>query len=253
MLLDDTPTIGRITARDLLLGVKDIRDFASELALEVSDSQAEEIHDRTEGWAVAVALYLQNLKTGNDVTDVRDTDTLIYQLFWKKAPNRLQEVMLRLCLFEELTADQIRQVLPAPEGEPQELPYNLWESVPLLAYFPQRRQYFPHEILLTFRRRQLRQTDEGFRRECYQRAGLLVPGPRPGPGGSQRILCRGRLRRGALLPADGPADGADQRGLLHSGRPHSTAGLPGGGTAALSHLGAAPVLRPVCRRGFCNL
>ena len=74
---------------------------------------------------MAVALYLQNLKTGNDVTDVRDTDTLIYQLFWKKAPNRLQEVMLRLCLFEELTADQIRQVLPAPEGEPQELPYNL--------------------------------------------------------------------------------------------------------------------------------
>lgn len=171
MLLDDTPTIGRITARDLLLGVEDIRDFASKLALEVSDSQAEEIHDRTEGWAVAVALYLQNLKTGNDVTDVRDTDTLIYQLFWKKAPNRLQEVMLRLCLFEELTADQIRQVLPAPEGEPQELPYNLWESVPLLAYFPQRRQYFPHEILLTFLRRQLRQTDEGFRRECYQRAG----------------------------------------------------------------------------------
>lgn len=171
MLLDDTPTIGRITARDLLLGVEDIRDFASKLALEVSDSQAEEIHDRTEGWAVAVALYLQNLKTGNDVTDVRDTDTLIYQLFWKKAPNRLQEVMLRLCLFEELAADQIRQVLPAPEGEPQELPYNLWESVPLLAYFPQRRQYFPHEILLTFLRRQLRQTDEGFRRECYQRAG----------------------------------------------------------------------------------
>ena len=171
VLLEDTLTTGRITAQDLLLGVEDIRDFAAELALEISDSQAEEIHDKTEGWAVAVALYLQNLKTGNDVADVRDTDTLIYQLFWKKAPTRLQEVMLRLCLFEQLTAEQIRQVVPAQEGEPQALPYNLWESVPLLAYFPQRRQYFPHEILLTFLRRQLRQTDEKFRRECYQRAG----------------------------------------------------------------------------------
>lgn len=171
VLLDDTPSTARINARDLLLGVADIRDFASELDLTVSDIQAREIHTKTEGWAVAVALYLQNLKKGNDVAAVRDTDTLLYELFWKKAPEELQKVMLRLCLFQELTVEQIRDVLGTSTSQQQDLPYNLWESIPLLAYFPQRQKYFPHEILLSFLRRQLEQTDLSFRLECCQAAG----------------------------------------------------------------------------------
>ena len=171
VLLEDAHTIGRITARDLLLGVEDIRDFALELELDISDAQAREIHSRTEGWAVAVALYLQNLKNGNDVAEVRDTDALLYELFWKKAPLELREMMLRLCLFEELTLEQIRQVLDIPAEQPQTLPYPLWDVVPLLTYFPQRRQYFPHEILLAFLRQRLDQTGEDFRRACYQTAG----------------------------------------------------------------------------------
>ena len=171
VLLDDTPATCRINARDLLLGVADIRDFASKLDLTVSDIQAREIHARTEGWAVAVALYLQNLKKGNDVAAIRDTDTLLYELFWKKAPQELQKVMLRLCLFQELTVEQIREVLSTSSSQHQELSYNLWESIPLLAYFPQRQKYFPHEILLSFLRRQLEQTDREFRLECCQAAG----------------------------------------------------------------------------------
>ena len=171
VLLEDAHTIGRISARDLLLGIGDIRDFAAELGLSVSTGQAQAIHARTEGWAVAVALYLQNLKKGNDVEDIRDTGTLIYELFWKKAPEELRRIMLRLCLFEQLTMEQIRQVLSIPPDSRSPLPYDFWEIVPLLTYFPQRQQYFPHEILLAFLRRQLDREDEAFRRECHQAAG----------------------------------------------------------------------------------
>ena len=171
ILLEDTYAIGRIAARDLLLGVDDIRDFASELGLTISDEQARTIHGRTEGWAVAVALYLQNLKSGNDVAAVRDTDTLIYELFWKKAPVPLRQNLLRLCLFEQLSAEQIRQVLGLPKEGAQPLPYERWKSIPLLAYFPQRQQYFPHEILLAFLRRQLDQAEASFRLDCYRTAG----------------------------------------------------------------------------------
>ena len=171
VLLGEAHTIGRVAARDLLLGVGDVRDFAAELGLTISEGQAQAIHAKTEGWAVAVALYLQNLKSGNDVTAVCDTDTLIYELFWKKASGERRETMLRLCLFERLSMEQIEQVLAIPADRRQTLTYNFWESVPLLTYFSQRRQYFPHEILLAFLRRQLEQTDEPFRRDCYQAAG----------------------------------------------------------------------------------
>ena len=171
LVLESIPGIGRVTARDLLLGVEDIRDFGSELGLAISGDQAQKIYADTEGWAVAVALYLQNLRDGNEVAAVGDTDTLIYELFWKKAPEELRESMLRLCLFQELTVEQAEQVLPTLTGRRQERSYALWESVPLLSYFPQRKKYFPHEILLAFLRRQLQQTSEDFRRDCYQRAG----------------------------------------------------------------------------------
>ena len=171
VLLDDAYAICRISARDLLLDISDIQDFAAELGLSLSAEQGQAIHAKTEGWAVAVALYLQNLKKGNDVEGIRDTDALIYELFWKKAPERLRGIMLRLCLFEQLTTEQIRQVLSIPPDSRSPLPYDFWEIVPLLTYFPQRQQYFPHEILLSFLRRQLDREDEAFRRACYQAAG----------------------------------------------------------------------------------
>ncbi|MEG1633886.1 MAG: LuxR C-terminal-related transcriptional regulator [Oscillospiraceae bacterium] len=171
ILWEDARDVAHITSRNLLLGEADIRDYARELNFEITAEQSHEIHLKTEGWALATALYLQNLKSGNDIASAYDTDPLLYELFWKKASEAQRRLLLRLCLFDRLTAGQIRQILSDTPEEFRTEADSFLESVPLFTYLPQQQQYFPHEILLSFLRGQLKLEDEPFRRSCYRAVG----------------------------------------------------------------------------------
>ncbi|MEG1536435.1 MAG: hypothetical protein RR416_05655, partial [Clostridia bacterium] len=51
-----------LTAQDLLLSKSDIQEYASEQAVNLSDSDIEKLLQKTDGWVVFVSLYLQKAK-----------------------------------------------------------------------------------------------------------------------------------------------------------------------------------------------
>ena len=163
----------RLTARDLLLGAEDIRAFAGRLGLSLREEQIRTIREKTDGWAVAVALFLENLRgSGGELADVTDTDELLRRLFWERLTERQREVLLRLSLFDRLRESQL------PRGLPEELfrSENVGEllaRVPLVRFDPAKREYYPHEILLRFLRGRLALAEPEFQREVYRSAGRI--------------------------------------------------------------------------------
>ena len=65
-VFESSSCVTRLNSRDFLLGRKDILRYAQQLGLVLSRHQLDVIYRNTEGWAVAVALYLGNLKENPD-------------------------------------------------------------------------------------------------------------------------------------------------------------------------------------------
>lgn len=166
--LKSSNSICYISYRDLSLDTNDIKSFGQTLDLTVSQSQAEYILGRTEGWAAAVYLYLRKIKeTPGKLSDFKSIDSLLLELFYRNLTPFEKEVVLRASLFDFLSQEQIYHIFP---DYAQQLT-DIFGRVPLLRYDVGTYNYYPHEILRRFLLKQLSSKDEKFRFSVYHDAG----------------------------------------------------------------------------------
>lgn len=100
-VFESSSGVTSLNSRDFLLGKRDILRYAQQLGLVLNRHQLDAIHRNTEGWAVAVALYLRNLKESPDkLPEFQDMDGLLYEFFWRKVSGREQELLLRAAAFD---------------------------------------------------------------------------------------------------------------------------------------------------------
>jgi LuxR family maltose regulon positive regulatory protein len=159
-----------LTANDLLLDKEDIRLFAEQLGININDGQVNEIFKETEGWAVAVSLYLQNMEQwGGKTLKFTDTDDMLNELLWKRITESERTLLLRLCVFNRLNERLIRRTFPDEDTRGKII--ALLPKVPLVGFNDIRREYDPHEILLKFLRHKLNDSDMQFCHEVYHDAG----------------------------------------------------------------------------------
>ena len=158
-----------IRSRDLLLTENDIRDFAAQLGIAATAEDVRRIHDRTDGWAAAVALYLENLRGGQPPLGAKGMDELLNVSFWQRLTEAQKEALLRVCLFDQLTPGMVSALLPGGLLSPEEQTLLL-RRAPLVLYHEAKKAFYPHELLTAFLRRQLAETDAAFQSEVLRSA-----------------------------------------------------------------------------------
>ena len=161
-----------IRSRDLLLSEADVAAYARQLGIALSPQALRTVHRKTDGWAAAVALYLENLREGLAQGGAEGLDELLAATFWQKLTDAEREAMLRLSLLEQLSPETLQALVPE-SCLPQEALTQLLLRAPLVLYRQTRRSFYPHELLTAFLRRRLRETDEAFRREVLRAAAAV--------------------------------------------------------------------------------
>ena len=156
-----------IRSRDLLLSKNDIGAYARQLGISASAEEIRSIYRKTDGWTAAVALYLENLREKLPRGGADGLDELLGGSFWQKLTAVQKETLLRLCLFDRLSENMLRTLLPEGLLPPEEQ-IQLFHRAPLMLYREDRKTYYPHELLSGFLRRRLEECDGTFQREVLR-------------------------------------------------------------------------------------
>ncbi len=161
-----------IRSRDLLLSEKDVASFARQLGIEATKDDIREIHKKTDGWTAAVSLYLENMREGLTQSDIYGLDELLSDLFWQRLSENQREAMLRLCLFDRISGEMMESLVPEELLSSDEQ-HQLMRRAPLVFYQDSKKIYYPHEILSSFLRNRLAETDEAFRNEALRSSAAV--------------------------------------------------------------------------------
>ncbi len=160
--------VTRLNSRDFLLGKKDILCYAQQLGLSLSRQQLDTVHRNTEGWAVAVALYLRNLKDNPDkLPEFHDVDGLLYEFFWRKISCEDQKMLLRVTVFDCIREEQLSELAPGQETALK----NLLVRTPLMHQDLRTGASYPHELLRHFLLDMLGTMLPEFRYQVYEVSG----------------------------------------------------------------------------------
>ena len=161
-----------IRSGDLLLSEEDVKLYAQRLGIKADDAVIHRIHQKTDGWAAAVALVLNSLGDGSLGNRAEGMDDLLSEAFWQKLTASEREALLRICFFDRISLPMLEQLIPErillAEARNQ-----LLSRTPLMMYNETRRAYYPHELLGTFLKRRLRETDTEFQREVLRVSGTI--------------------------------------------------------------------------------
>ena len=166
-------------AADFLLTENDIRKYALQLGTEISPSEIRTIHRMTEGWAAAVSMYIGHRGDVEIISDIRDINELIDRLFWQKLAPQQKDFLLSICLFDRFSEKDAALLAPDSvlSAEERDL---LLRRAPLARYQESKREWYPHELLLSFLRDRLNECADDFRNtvclrsgEAYERTGMI--------------------------------------------------------------------------------
>ena len=159
-----------IRGRDMLLSEDDVRAFARQLGTDVSASDVHSIYRRTDGWAAAVALFLRGYRDSDLSGRAPDVNELLESIFWNRLSDPQREALLRICLFDRISAQTLQRLLPGSLLTEEDVS-TLLRRTPLMRYNEAKRDYYPHEILTGFLKTNLEASESAFRNEVYRRAG----------------------------------------------------------------------------------
>ena len=161
-----------IRGRDLLLSETDIGVYADRLGVRLRTDEIRSIHQRTDGWAAAVGLYLRSCLEGGSEQTAPDLDGLLYDSFWRKLSSMQRDLLLRICLFDRVSDSLMSELFPQRQlsREDQTL---LLRRAPLVRFNEAKQDFYLHEILLSFLRTKLEEAEPGFRDEVYRRSGAV--------------------------------------------------------------------------------
>lgn len=248
-VFESSSGVTSLNSRDFLLGKRDILRYAQQLGLVLNRHQLDAIHRNTEGWAVAAALYLRNLKESPDkLPEFQDMDGLLYEFFWRKVSGREQELLLRAAAFDCIRAEQLPEIAPGQEAALK----NLLVRTPLMHYDPRAGASYPHELLRHFLLGMLETMPPDFRCQVYEMSGEVYRRTGNNKKAVECFFKAGNDER--LLSCELIALLGEQFGpVSYTALARRVGEVRPGDAGAVSALHAAAVPGAVRRRGLCRL
>jgi len=158
-----------IQTNDLRLDIEDIRRYCRLCSVAVSEAEAEQLYDYTEGWIVALYLTVLQMQRGEGLSPGLSVIQLMEHIVWENMSSQGKNLFFHMAPFSGATIDQICFLLqadPLPESV-----FQLLEETPFVRYEADERRYVPHAIMREMLLRRLEAADTRTRISCYSRAG----------------------------------------------------------------------------------
>ncbi len=160
-----------ITAADLRLNVEDVSRYSALLGMDISLENAGAVIRYTEGWMIAVYLALRALKDTGQICNTPDILLLMERLVLSSLTQEQQTFLLKLSLFEAVTARQACALLKV-EALPEYALHAL--RSPFIRCLPREERYELHHILQEVLISKRKERGPSFERECLLGAGDLL-------------------------------------------------------------------------------
>lgn len=159
-----------IGEEDLMFWPEDIRKYFLSAGLVMTDAEAMDAFDATQGWAAAVHVRLQDaMRQGDGSVVAQRIGRLIAYLSFDRLSAEQKKDLLCLAFFERVTEDDLCALWAVDELGDEQL--SLLASVPMLLRDPEDGSFRVSQALRDFWLGRLRTVPEPIRKEVYGRAG----------------------------------------------------------------------------------
>lgn len=165
--------LNRITASELTLSAPDIRTVFARAGISMSADEAEAYRRRTEGWPLAVSLFVRG---GGDMAALPENcrvDCLLADVYFDRLSPSEQALLLPFALFEAISEGQFGH-LTGEAFSPQMR--ELIRRTPLIRYDAAEGAYYAHTILQDFLLLRLGSAPDELRQRLYLSAGKWYAG-----------------------------------------------------------------------------
>ena len=172
VLYDLEKNICFVRGSELLLEKSDIRKYAEQKNLVLSEKDLNQIHAKTDGWAAAVALYLDNIsdyQSDNSEFIYQDITGLMEDRFWRRLTDSQKRFLMSICMFDRFDERDADILIPSGLLDHDEWSILLGRS-PLIRGPERGGIWFPHEILLSFLKEKFQNEDSDFKKDVYIRS-----------------------------------------------------------------------------------
>ncbi|GAB6179672.1 hypothetical protein JCM14036_09910 [Desulfotomaculum defluvii] len=161
--------VHHIQTNDLRLGLEDVRRYCRLCGIAVSEVEARQLYDYTEGWIVALYLTALQMQRGEGLSPGLSVLQLMENIVWENMSSQGKNLFFHMAPFSGTTIEQISFLLqtdPLPENI-----FQLLEETPFVRYEGDERRYVPHALLREMLLRRLQAADTQTNINCYGRAG----------------------------------------------------------------------------------
>ncbi len=159
-----------IRIEDLRLNIEDVQRYCSLCGVSVSEEEAEQLYEYTEGWIVALYLTVLQMQRGEGLSPGLSLLQLMESIVWENMSSKGKELFFHIALFPSVTIEQICFLLQT-DSLPESM-FALLEETPFVGYEIEEHRYVPHAVLREMLLRRLKAADSQTRLSCYSRAGM---------------------------------------------------------------------------------
>ena len=158
----------RIDIEDLRLTNDESREYFAKAGIHLDDEEAEGLHQRAEGWIIALSLHLRHWDDKGFFAPASSIDGLLRDLFWSRIDDDGQDLLLRLSPFDYLTA---AQVASDDDQTVSAVTMNALRQNSLLRFDVDSGLYYPHSTLLEFIRARFAELPKARQDSIFMAAG----------------------------------------------------------------------------------
>ena len=137
----------RIDIEDLRLTKNESREYFAKAGIQLDDEEAEGLHQRAEGWIIALSLHLRHWDEKGFFAPASSIDGLLRDIFWNRIDDDGQDFLLRISPFDYLTAAQVAS------DDDRAVSVTTMDSLrqnSLFRFDVDSGLYYPHSTLLEF-------------------------------------------------------------------------------------------------------
>ena len=156
-----------ITQKALSLSAGEIQEYYRTAGVGIGDEDAAYVAHHTGGWIAAVYLHLCALREHGKILDTVGILSLMEHSIWDGLTDTQQAFLLRISLFETVTAAQAAFLCGGMLSEEARQVLR----ISFIRFDPVERQYVLHELFSELLREKLQERGAAFKRECFARAG----------------------------------------------------------------------------------
>ncbi len=162
------PRIHRIEGRLFAFGREDVKNLFTISGIALSEAQAGELMETTEGWVYALRLQMASYRERGVFESVRDVSQLMETALWNRLCERERELLLRLSPFEKFSARQ--GALMFGRERLSEAEERFLRDSPFVRRDAGEDRYVFHSLMHTYLARKFAQEPEAFRHDVIRQA-----------------------------------------------------------------------------------